>query len=212
MKKESKEEKAAIRMKKKRERELNKKIIDDKVKEIEKEVKKEVLLNVPNTLTIIRLISAFVFVYLLFSGYSRALLTIVFVIGAVTDFLDGQIARRFNQTTKVGARLDQIVDRIFAVMVVVSLGTYFLFYSHEKIFILFLIMSREIVGSPGVIIRLFRKVDTYKVKYIGKATTFIQFFAIGAVVLGASWSIYLAVPTCIIGILSGFDYLRDSLR
>jgi CDP-diacylglycerol--glycerol-3-phosphate 3-phosphatidyltransferase len=206
-----KEDKSVQRIRKRRERELKRKARDEKVKEIEEEVKKEVLLNVPNTLTIIRLISAFVFVFLLFSGYSRLLLTIVFVIGAITDFLDGQIARRFNQTTKVGARLDQVVDRIFAVMVVVSLGTYFLLYSHEKIFLLFIIMSRELIGLPGVVIRLFRRVDTYNVKYIGKATTFIQFFAIGAVVLGASWSVYLAVPTCIIGILSGFDYLRDSL-
>jgi cardiolipin synthase (CMP-forming) len=197
--------------KKNKDRELKRKAREMKVKKIEEEVKKEVLLNVPNTLTILRLVSAFIFVYMLFSGFSRGWITIVFVAGAITDFLDGQIARRFNQTTRVGARLDQIVDRIFAVMVVVSLGAYFFLYSHEKIFLLFIIMSRELIGLPGVIIRLFRRVDTYKVKYIGKATTFIQFFAIGAVVLGASWSIYLAVPTCIIGIFSGFDYLKDSM-
>ncbi len=183
----------------------------EKIKEIKQEIKKEVLLNVPNTITMLRLVSAFVFVLLLFLGYDRWVVAVVFVFGALTDSLDGQLARTLKQTTKVGARLDQIVDRIFVVMIVVSLGVYFYLYSHEKIFILFLIMSREIIGLPGVIIRLFRRVDTYEVKYIGKATTVIQFLAIGVVVLGASWSIYLAILTCIIGILSGFDYLKDSV-
>jgi phosphatidylglycerophosphate synthase len=199
------------KIKNRQKRELERKKRKKKVKEIKQEIRREVLLNIPNALTILRLIIAFVFVYMLFSQYSRLSLTIIFVIGAITDTLDGQLARRLKQTTKIGARLDQVIDRIFAVIIVFSLGAYFLFYSHEEIFVLFLILSREIIGFPGVLIRLIRGTDTYKVKYIGKATTFVQSFAIGFVILGVSWSVYPAVLTCLIGIVSGFDYLKDSI-
>ncbi len=202
----TKQEKESDRMKTK-----EKVKVREKVKEIKQEIKKEVLFNVPNSLTLLRLILTFVIVYMLFSGYSRVSITVIFVVAALTDTLDGFLARRLKQTTKIGARLDQVIDRIFGVMVVLSLGAYFLIYTHEEIIILFLILSREIIGAPGVFIRVIRNMDTYKVKYIGKATTFVQCFAIGAVILGVSWAIYLAVLTCLLGIVSGFDYLRDSL-
>lgn len=198
-------------MKSKQERESKKRKRKEKVKEIEQEIKKEVLFNVPNSLTLLRLVLTFVIAYMLFSGYSRISITVIFVVAALTDTLDGFLARRLKQTTKIGARLDQVIDRIFGVMVVISLGAYFLIYTHESLIVLFLILSREIIGAPGVFIRIIRGTDTYKVKYIGKATTFVQCFAIGAVMLGVSWSIYLAALTCLLGIVAGFDYLKDSL-
>jgi len=182
----------------------------EKIKEIKQEIKKEVLFNVPNTLTLLRLYFAFIIAYMLFSGYPRFPTAVVFGIAALTDLFDGFFARRLKQTTKVGARLDQIVDRIFGIIVVFSLMAYFIIYSHENLIILFLVISREIIGLPGFIIRVIRGVDTYKVKYIGKITTFIQAFAIAFVILGVNWSIYFVILAFLFGIVSGFDYLRDS--
>ena len=56
-----------------------------------------------------------------------------------------------------------------------------------------------------------RNKDPYKVRYIGKVTTFIQSIALGAIILQVNWAIYLAVLTCIVGVVAGFDYLRYSL-
>ena len=150
---------------------------------------------------------------MLFKGYSKLSLIIVFGVAAVSDWFDGFFARRLNQKTSIGARMDQVIDRIFTILIVGAL----LFYVYSKmpnrhfIVLLVLISSREIIGLPAFLIRLIRGRDAYAVKYIGKITTFVQSIALGFIILGVSWGIYPAAITCILGIVSGFDYLKDSL-
>ena len=184
------------------------------VKRVKDEIKEEIkedFFNVPNSLTILRLLLAFVAIYMLFSNYQRILVAVVFGVAAITDFFDGYLARRLKQTSAIGARLDQVTDRIFTTIIVLALVFYFLKYNKEGILMLLLISSREIIGLPGFIIRLIRNKDVYTVKYIGKITMWVQSFAIAFIIAGFSFSMYFAIATCIIGILSGFDYLKDSL-
>jgi len=180
------------------------------------EIEKEIFLNIPNSLTLLRLILTFVFIYLLFMNYSKLILIIVFIFAALTDWFDGFFARKLNQKTTIGARLDQVIDRVFTIAIVLALIIYVLVnHLHNNLnntlLLLFLICSREILSIPGVLIGVIRGKDLYKVKFIGKVTTFVQAFALGAVILQVDWAIYLAIPTCIIGIIAGFDYLRYSL-
>jgi CDP-diacylglycerol--glycerol-3-phosphate 3-phosphatidyltransferase len=156
----------------------------------------------------------FVFIYMLFNDYSKLSLAIVFGIAAVSDWFDGYFARKLKQTTKMGARMDQIIDRVFTAMVFGALLFYYILNPNEQhpIVLLFLVISREVIGIPGFLIALIRDKDAYKVRYIGKITTFIQGFALGAIILEASWAIYIVVPTCIIGIISGLDYVRYSIN
>jgi phosphatidylglycerophosphate synthase len=95
-----------------------------------------------------------------------------------------------------------------------SLIFYYFLNSNENnsVMLLFLIISREIIGLPGFLIILIRGKDPYKVRYIGKAVCWFQGFALGAVIINVSWAIYLVVPTCLIGIVSGIDYLRYSIE
>ena len=60
---------------------------------------KENILNVPNALTFVRIIVTFLVIYFVFSGGSPVFIVSLFIFGAITDFLDGQIARMFKQTT-----------------------------------------------------------------------------------------------------------------
>jgi CDP-diacylglycerol--glycerol-3-phosphate 3-phosphatidyltransferase len=70
---------------------------------------KEKLLNIPNILSLYRLIS-FPFVLIIaFEGYQR-LFVVLFIINLITDILDGLIARLFKMETKIGARLDSYAD------------------------------------------------------------------------------------------------------
>jgi CDP-diacylglycerol---glycerol-3-phosphate 3-phosphatidyltransferase len=181
-----------------------------KIKLIRQEIKKEVLFNVPNSLTLLRLILCFFAVYMLFSNYSRISVASVFAIAAFTDFLDGYFARKLKQTTDIGARLDQVIDRVFTITIVVAIMIYFILNKNGKIILLFLVLSREIIGLPGFLVRIVRNKDTYKVKYIGKLTTFIQSVAIILIIAGFNWAIYLAIVTSFAGIIAGFDYLKDS--
>ena len=192
--------------------------IKQKTKEIKTELKKEIkenFFNIPNTLTLARIILAFVVVYMLFSGFHRFVVGAVFLIAALTDALDGILARRLKQTTSIGARLDQVVDRIFTILIVIALAIYFaknsLIYSGKAILFLILISSREIIGLPGFLIRIVLNKDSYKVKLIGKITTVIQFATITLIIINFKYVFPFIIATSLVGIVSGFDYLRDSV-
>lgn len=197
--------------------------VESEIKKAEKEIKDEIILNVPNSITLLRLFLIFVFIYMLFMNYSRVSLVVVFAIAALTDWFDGFLARKLNQKTQIGARLDQVIDRVFTGGIFIALIVFLILNSKnpaEDIFrlsptniflLLFLSVSREIIGLPGFIIAIIRNKDPYQVRYIGKVTTFIQSIAFGAIILQVNWAVYLVIPTCIVGVISGFDYLRYSL-
>ena len=183
-------------------------------KKVKEEVKEEFLLNVPNSITILRLILVFAFIYMLFAGYSKISLITVFIIAAASDWFDGYFARKLNQATVIGARMDQVIDRVFTISIVLSLMIFLLINNNQEniIIFLFLVSSREIIGLPGFLINLIKNKDSYKVKYIGKVTTFLQSIALGALILNVNWVIYPVMITCIVGIISGTDYLIYSLE
>lgn len=85
---------------------MARKKIKEKAKEVKKEIKEEVFLNIPNSITILRLILVFVFIYMLFKDYSKLYLIVVFSVAAVSDWFDGFFARRLKQTTTIGALMD----------------------------------------------------------------------------------------------------------
>lgn len=76
--------------------------------------------NFPNILTLLRVIAAPLLAYLLMRGhYDYALYTFVFA--AITDALDGFIARRFNRSTEFGAALDPLADKLITLTCLVIL-------------------------------------------------------------------------------------------
>ncbi len=84
-------------------------------------------MNLPNLLSLSRVVAVFVVAGLLMAGGQTANLValIVFIVAAVTDFFDGWVARTFNQVTTVGKFLDALVDKIFVLGVLVALiGTH----------------------------------------------------------------------------------------
>jgi cardiolipin synthase len=78
------------------------------------------LLTVPNVLSILRLGSVPVFVWLFVSGHEEAAV-LVYAVGAWTDFFDGYIARRMGQITELGKLLDPLADRVFIVALAIAL-------------------------------------------------------------------------------------------
>ncbi|MEA1899712.1 MAG: CDP-alcohol phosphatidyltransferase family protein, partial [Thermodesulfobacteriota bacterium] len=78
-------------------------------------------INIPNILTVIRILLTPLFViFLLRNLFSFALL--VFTIAAISDALDGLFARYFNQHTALGAYLDPIADKLLLTSAFVSLA------------------------------------------------------------------------------------------
>ena len=81
--------------------------------------------NLPNILTLLRvlLIPVMVVVYLLDVQWSHLVATVIFVIAAITDWLDGYLARRLEQSSKFGAFLDPVADKLIVAVALVLLAT-----------------------------------------------------------------------------------------
>lgn len=77
--------------------------------------------NVPNLITALRIVLIGVFGVLLVQGHDAWAITVLALAGA-SDFLDGYLARKWNQTTELGRILDPAADRILTVVVVVGLA------------------------------------------------------------------------------------------
>ena len=81
--------------------------------------------NLPNLLTLFRiaLIPVLVVIYFLPIPYREVILTSVFVLAALTDWLDGYLARRMNALTRLGAFLDPVADKLIVSSALVLLAS-----------------------------------------------------------------------------------------
>jgi len=80
-------------------------------------------MNIPNSLTLLRIamIPLFVLVYYLPVRWSNEVACLVFTLAAVTDILDGYLARRLEQISSLGAFLDPVADKLMVAIVLVCL-------------------------------------------------------------------------------------------
>lgn len=80
-------------------------------------------MNIPNTLTLLRiiLIPVFMLVFYLPFDWADGLACAIFVLAAITDLLDGYLARRLGQMSKLGAFLDPVADKLMVAVVLVLL-------------------------------------------------------------------------------------------
>jgi cardiolipin synthase len=80
------------------------------------------LVTIPNLLSVVRIVLLPVFLWLVLVPEADVLALLVLVVSGVTDYLDGKLARRLNQTSKIGAILDPVADRLYILAVVVGLA------------------------------------------------------------------------------------------
>ena len=185
-------------------------------------MEKENIFNIPNALTLIRILITFPLIYLIFTDASILYIAIIFIIGMLTDFFDGFIARNFNLKTEFGRKFDMFADRVLIIGTAVSFLIK-LFISKkiikEQIFQIILILSREIILFPVILIVfiLKRKIIFPQVRIIGKATTLFQSISFPLVLLNnyysfLSFSVYFAIFTGILGLISSFCYTKDIIK
>lgn len=82
----------------------------------------ERVLTVPNALSAIRLLLVPLFLWLVLGPEWDELALLVLMVAGITDYLDGKLARKLGQTTKIGAILDPVADRLYILAVVIGLG------------------------------------------------------------------------------------------
>jgi len=79
--------------------------------------------NIPNTLTLMRigLVPVFVLFFYMQADWTNVAAALVFLLAAVTDWFDGYLARRLNQTSAFGAFLDPVADKFMVAVALVLL-------------------------------------------------------------------------------------------
>jgi len=179
-------------------------------------------LNLPNLLTLTRILLIPVFVVLFVTpDPDRSLLAaIVFVVAAVTDMLDGYLARRSGQVTKLGKLLDPIADKLLvgaALILLVHDGT----ITQTTIWAALIIMSREILVS-GLREFLAELNVRVHVSRLAKWKTTLQMIALGVLLIGPSGEAYVpGVMACggallwmaaILTLWTGGGYLTAAIR
>jgi CDP-diacylglycerol--glycerol-3-phosphate 3-phosphatidyltransferase len=187
------------------------------------------LQNIPNYLTFLRilLIPAVIVLYFFQPIYStypnfswiNFSLVAVLSTASLTDLLDGYLARKYDASSKLGAFLDPVADKL---MVVVALVLLVDFYQHWFITIcsIIIIMREVLVSALREWMSNIGESDKIKVSDFGKLKTFIQVFAILFLFYQADFfginsyitGLVLLSFATLLTIISGYQYLSSTLK
>ena len=175
--------------------------------------RKQILFNLPNTLTFGRLGSIpIVLICLSFPGrWGSSLAGLFFVLASVTDILDGFFARKYGTVTVLGKLLDPLVDKLLVSLTMIMLIT----INRIPVWIVLIIVAREIAltglrgiaANEGIVIQA---------SALGKYKTILQSVALGGLCLHY---VYLGINFHVVGMVflwgaliltlwSGWDYFR----
>ncbi|SHI10623.1 CDP-diacylglycerol--glycerol-3-phosphate 3-phosphatidyltransferase [Clostridium collagenovorans DSM 3089] len=163
-------------------------------------------MSIPNMLSIFRLILIPVFTIVFFSPIEHAMLysSIVFVISGVTDLLDGYIARKYNQVTKLGIVLDPLADKLTLLVVL------FCLFKKELIpsWILIFFVAKELSMILGGIFAYTRSDLVIPSNIFGKLATIFFYFSIFVLLFDKTIGIYLVYATVISAVIALFSYIK----
>lgn len=166
-------------------------------------------LNLPNLITLARLVSVPVAVWLIF-GEKYGAAFWLFVAAGLSDALDGYIAKRFDRRTRLGALLDPAADKALVAGVYLSLGL----LGQLPAWLVVLVVLRDILIVLGFALQSATAPKPVDPLYISKVNTSIQITLVGFVLarlgLGieagpATWLLIAAAAATTV--LSGLSYL-----
>lgn len=176
------------------------------------------LLTVANGLSLSRLALVAVFLWLLFAEGDRVAAMVVLAVAGMTDFVDGYVARRFNQVTTVGKVLDPTADRIVLATGVVAIAV----YGAVPFWLAGVVLGREALVSIAVLALAAVRAPRIDVLFIGKAGTFGLMAAFplflladtragwGHVLADATW--VLALPALALSLVAAVSYVPLARR
>jgi cardiolipin synthase (CMP-forming) len=141
------------------------------------------VLTAPNVFTLVRLCCIPLFFWMLFSRHNRA--GAGWLLGGLgaTDWVDGYIARRFNQVSEFGKIFDPTADRILFISTIIGI----IADRAAPVWFCILVLVREVVfGGTVAVLTVFFKMKRFDVTWWGKTATFGMMFAIPGFMIGHS--------------------------
>ncbi len=176
------------------------------------------VLSTPNIVTLIRvaLIPALIVVFYVPGDWARWIACVIFTVAATTDYLDGYLARTWQQQSAFGRWLDPVADKLLvaaAVLMLVGFG-------RAPMLPALVILLREITVS-GLREYMAEVSVGLPVSRLAKWKTAVQMVSIGFLIVGTSgpdwlpvvwigwWGLWIAA---ILTLVTGWDYLQAGLR
>lgn len=173
-------------------------------------------MNLPTKITVLRLFLIPVFVFAYFQeGWSVYIAGLVFVLASFTDYLDGYLARKRNETTNLGAFLDPVADKLLVFSALVLLSETGIIPSWSVL----LIIGRETLINGFRLIAVEKGV-VIAASYLGKVKTVTQLFGLIFLLFAGNGSVFQTIGLVVYWIavlatvVSGVEYVyqgRDLL-
>ena len=171
-------------------------------------------INIPNSLTILRILLVPVFVgLLLYEHYDTALITLL--IAALTDILDGMVARLTDQRTRLGEYLDPLADKLLLMSAIITLSV----LDFIPIWAVIVVVSRDAILLAGTVVANLTDTDIdISPTALGKGTTFAQICYVIATMMHVTGKVpvFLVKPflwvMVILTVSSGVHYLFRGIQ
>jgi cardiolipin synthase len=165
------------------------------------------ILTFPNLLTVVRVALVPLIAYFLVTrAYQTAFFC--FVLAGVTDFIDGQLARRLNQKSLFGAWLDPAADKALIVIIFTLLAA----LKVVPLWLLLLVALRDILIVAAIAdLYLAGKPPSFEPLFISKCNTFMQILYLLLVLLNLAYAVdlspYVDMAGLVTAALTGLSFL-----
>jgi cardiolipin synthase len=147
-----------------------------------------VIINIPNFITMGRIISVPVIFWLLLTGQNR-IAFYVFVCAGISDAVDGYLAKRFNWTSELGSYLDPLADKLLIVSIFIALGV----RNELPLWLVIGVVSRDIIIVTAVLLAwlLDRPPARIKPLAVSKLNTLMQIVLAATVLADGAFNLGL---------------------
>lgn len=146
------------------------------------------VMTVPNLLSFFRLALIPVFIWLIATGrWPLALITLI--VSSASDFLDGYIARRFNQVSRLGQILDPAADRLYIFATLIGLAI----WSVIPWWLVVVVIARDVMLAAVGIVLANHGFGPLPVHRLGKVATFCLLFALPLLLLAETFEATMIV-------------------
>lgn len=170
-------------------------------------------INIPNALTVLRILLVPVYLYIFYSGSENNIFFagLIFILAGITDVLDGYIARKYNLGTDLGAILDPFADKLMSFTILITFATSGII----PMWILIALGIKEVVMIVGGgILYLFKGGQVLPSDKFGKIATMSFYAATLSVVfkLPGLLSTILFIITVMFNLIAFVNYLLIYLK
>jgi cardiolipin synthase len=175
-------------------------------------------MNIANKISTFRILSVpFFIAALLFyapeRNYLKNVALVIFILGVISDGLDGFIARKGKMQSKAGLILDPLGDKLLLMSAFIFLSPMSKMNLSFPLWVSFIVISRDLIIIMGavVIYMVKQSIDVYPTKW-GKLTTTFQMLSVICILLQWKLATLIWYPAVIFTIISGFDYVKRGFK